>query len=451
MSVPYVPRPYMEAAIEFGLAREGCGIMLDPGMGKTGIALAITLVRKVKTLVIAPSRVAKATWIAEGKKWTDFAGMKIVHAVEQNDAGRKQICLSNADIVTINPESAHKILQAPWFHLAGFKQLIVDESTKYKNTQSMRFKALKKCLTSFDYRIILTGTPVPNGLEDIFGQMYIVDFGTSLGKYITHFRMQFMYQRPGDPWSYHMKPGTGPQIFERVKPYLMRMRAIDHLEMPEIVHNTRYVDLPPGLMKQYKELEDEYITKIEDVAIAAINPSAAGVKLRQFANGFLYHVPDGSVDRLVIPLHEAKLQSLEELLEEMQGRPLLLGYEFNEDARRIQERFGAVNLGQCKDTGTVIDRFNAGLIPLLIGHPASIGHGLNLQEGCHEICWYSDPWDLELYIQFNDRVYRQGQTSPQVIVHHITARGTRDEKVAKVLSDKDATQEDFNAAILTPL
>jgi SNF2 family DNA or RNA helicase len=451
----YTPRPYMEAAIQFALEREGCGLMLDPGMGKTGIALAVCTIRKVKTLVIAPSRVAKATWIAEGKKWDDFRHLKIVHAVEQNDAGRKQICLSNADVVTINPESAHKILQAPWFAQAGFQQLIVDESTKYKNTQSMRFKALKKLLVSFNYRIILTGTPVPNGLEDIFGQMYIVDFGTSLGKYITHFRMQYMYQRPGDPWSYYMRPGVEGAIYDRVKPYLMRLRATDHLEMPDLIHNTRWIDIPSGLHSKYKELENDYITKIEDQTIAAINPSAAGVKLRQFANGFLYHYPDDTepTRREVVFLHDQKLQSLEELLEEMQGRPLLLAYEFNEDAKRIQDRFPdiCVNLGAAKNPEEIIARFNKGLIPLLIGHPASVGHGLNLQEGCHEVCWYSDTWDLELFIQFNDRIYRQGQKSPYVIVHHISARGTRDEKVSNALSAKDLDQENFNAAILTPL
>lgn len=449
----------MEAAIEFAMAREGAGIMLDPGMGKTGISLAIVVLRRMaaqirKVLIIAPSRVAKATWPAEVKKWADFSHLRVGIAVEQNDAGRKAVCLNPLlDIITINPESAHKILEAPWFDQAGFDLLIVDESTKYKNTQSMRFKALKKRLTSFKFRLILTGTPVPNGLEDIFGQMYIVDFGTSLGKYITHFRMQYMYQRPGDQWGYYLRPGVEPMIYEKVKNYLMRMRAKDHLAMPELIHVTRPVTLPSALMKQYRELEDEYITKIEDTTIAAINPSAAGVKLRQFANGFLYHTDDESGERSVIALHEAKLESLEELLEEMQGRPLLLGYEFNEDARRIQDRFPdiCVNLGQAKDTGSIIDRFNAGLIPLLIGHPASVGHGLNLQEKCHEVCWYSDPWDLELYIQFIDRVYRQGQAAPAVTVHHISAIGTRDEKVAAVLSDKDATQEKFSEAILAKL
>lgn len=222
--------------------------------------------------------------------------------------------------------------------------------------------------------------------------------------------------------------------------------------MPELIHNTRFVDLPPSLMKQYKELEDEYITKIEETTIAAINPSAAGVKLRQFANGFLYFEPEEGGPRQTLQLHEAKLDELAELKEEMQGRPLLVGYEFIEDARRIVDRFtDAVNLGAAKNPAEIIDRFNAGLIPLLLGHPASVGHGLNLQEECHEVCWYSDTWDLELYIQFIDRVYRQGQKAPAVTVHHIAARGTRDEKVAAALELKDLDQEKFNEAILTPL
>lgn len=457
MSIPYAPRDYMEAAIQFALERDGAGLMLDPGLGKTGITLAIIAIRKEqrairRVLVCAPLRVAKATWPAEVKKWTDFAHLKIESACELDPAGRLAVCRGNADIVTINPESLHKILEHKDFDKFGFDMLVLDESTKFKNTQAMRFKALKKKLTTFKYRIILTGTPVPNGLEDLFGQMYIVDFGESLGKYITHFRMAYMYQRPGDMYSYYLRPGADVQIYEKVKKRLMRLRARDHLDMPEVIHNIIEVELPPDLMKKYKELDDDFITTIEESPIVAFNTSAVGVKLRQFANGFIYLTDEETQERTTLEVHDLKLDALEDLVDSLLGRPLLLGYEFNADRDRIQARFpDAVNLGTSKDTAAVLDRFNAGLIPLLIGHPASVGHGLNAQESCHDVAWFGDPWDLELYLQFNARVYRQGQPSPFVNVHHIVAKGTRDEKAAKALADKGVTQDSFSEAILTPL
>lgn len=457
MSIPYVPRDYMESAIEFGIAHEGAGLMLDPGLGKTGITLAIVcvllemgLIKRV--LVAAPKRVAMATWPAEVKKWTDFNHLKIATLCELDEAGRTKLLKDKSiQILTINPESAHKVFEHRLFDTFMLDMLVLDESTKWKDTQTKRFKALKKVIRSFVRRLILTGTPVPNGLQDLFGQMYVVDFGASLGKFITHFRMMYMYQRPGDIYSYHLRPGAAEQIYEAVKPSLMRLKAVDHLEMPELIHVTRWVDLPASCAKQYKELDDEFITKIEDTTIVGITPAAVGTKCRQFANGFLYFEDEGGV-RKTLPIHDAKLDALGELVDEMLGRPLLVGYEFIADAERIQARFPeAINLGTSKRPAEIIDRFNAGLIPILLGHPASVGHGLNLQEVCHDVCWYSDPWDLELYQQFIARVWRQGQPSPIVTVHHISCRGTRDEKVAKVLEDKNATQENFNLALRSPL
>jgi len=459
MSQPYIPRPYMEAAIQFALERHGAGLMLDPGLGKTGITLAIITVLKEqneikRALVVAPLRVAKATWPAESRKWTDFAGLDVCSACELDPRQREAVCRGKSDIVTINPESLHKILEAPWFDSCNFDMLVIDESTKFKDTTTKRFKALKKQLKSFKRRLILTGTPVPNGLQDLFGQMYIVDFGEALGKFITHFRMMYMYQRPNDMYNYYLRPGAEEDIYEKVKPSLMRLQAKHHLEMPELINNIIEVELPEKLMKQYKELDDDFITTIEGQQLAVFNTSALGTKLRQFANGFLYfddpERPEAG--RQTIHLHDEKLDALQELVESMQGRPLLLGYEFQADADRIVARFpGAVNLGKVKDTNKVIGDFNYGLIPLLLGHPASVGHGLNLQEKCHDVGWYGDPWDLELYQQFIARVWRQGQPSPIVTVHHIVARGTRDLKVAAALADKDRTQEKFNAAILSAI
>ncbi len=457
MSIPYVPRDYMEAAIEFAIAHEGAGLMLDPGLGKTGITLAavsvlieMKLIRRV--LVCAPKRVAMATWPAEVYKWSDFNHLKIDTLCELDDAGRAKVLKGPAQILTINPESAHKVFEHPLFDTFMLDMLVLDESTKWKDTQTKRFKALKKVIRSFIRRLILTGTPVPNGLQDLFGQMYVVDFGSSLGKFITHFRMMYMYQRPGDLYSYHLRPGAAEQIYEAVKPSLMRLKAVDHLDMPELIHNTRWVDLPASCRQQYKELDDEFITKLEDVTIVGVTPAAVGTKCRQFANGFLYFEPEEGGPRRALEVHDAKLDELQELVDEMLGRPLLVGYEFTADADRIQARFpDAINLGKAKNPAETIERFNQGLIPILLGHPASIGHGLNIQEACHDVCWYSDPWDLELYLQFIARVWRQGQPSSIVTVHHISCRGTRDEKVAKVLAEKEFSQEEFNNALRSPL
>jgi SNF2 family DNA or RNA helicase len=450
----------MEAAIEFGLARHGAGIMLDPGMGKTGITYAIITVLKAqneirRVLVVAPLRVAKATWPAEASKWEDFSHLRVATACELDPVGRERIAGDNRiDVVTINPESLHKLLEHKDFDRWGFDLLVIDESTKFKDTTTMRFKALKKKIASFKRRLILTGTPVPNGLQDLFGQMYIVDFGASLGKFITHFRMHYMYQRPGDLYSYYIRPGAEEVIYEKVKPSLMRLKAKDHLEMPELINNIIEIDLPEKVMKQYKELDDDFITTVEEQQVAVFNTAALGTKLRQFANGFLYFEDPENPEagRQTIHIHDAKLDALQELVESMQGRPLLLGYEFQADADRIMARFpGAVNLGKAKDSAKVINDFNYGLIPLLLGHPASVGHGLNLQELCHDVAWYGDPWDLELYLQFIARVWRQGQPAPFVTVHHLVARGTRDLKVAAALAIKDLNQEKFNAAILAAL
>lgn len=462
MSKPWIPRPYMGEAVEFGVTRACAGLMLDPGLGKTSISLAIvTACVEAEdvdgVLVVAPLRVAKTTWPAEAKEWTDFASLKVMHLCEMSDADRTKALLSKcADVYVINPESAHKVFDHPDFHKFGLDMLILDESTKWKDTTTKRFKSLKKRLHSFKRRLILTGTPVPNGLQDLFGQIYILDEGEALGKFITHFRMEFMYQKPGDMYSYHIRPGADKEIYERVKPLLMRLKAKDHLIMPELINNYIEVRLPQRLVANYKELDNHFLTVVDEETIMTPNANAAGAKCRQFANGFVYVTePDPVSERLVrraIRLHTSKLDALEELYEEMLGRPLLVGYEFQEDADMIMERFpDAVNLGKVKNVSEVIDKFNRGEIPMLLAHPASAGHGLNLQKCCNTICWYGIPWDLELYQQFIARIWRQGQPSDIVMIHHIVCVGTRDTKVVKVLADKDATQEDFNTAVKSSL
>lgn len=449
MAIDWFPKPHQEAAIGFALSRAGCGLMLDPGLGKTSVTLACISIliaeREIKkTLVVAPLRVCKTVWPNEGRKWNDFNHLKIVNLVEMGGAERKRLLEGPGDVYLINPESLVKVLP---FLTKDFDLLVLDESTKFKDTTTQRFKALKKVLFNFKRRMILTGTPVPNGVADLFGQMYVVDFGESLGKYITHFRNEFMHQVPGNQYEYYINRGAEELIYKRVHNKLLRMDARDHLDMPELINNFIGVELPPHLRKQYNELEDNFVTMMnEDEKIAVFQASAVGVKLRQIANGFIY--TDIETDRRIIDLHDEKLDALEELVEEMQGRPLLVAYEFVADADRIIKRFpGAVDLGRVKNPDLIIEKFNRGEIPLLIAHPASAGHGLNLQEACNTVCWYGITWNLEHYQQFIARVWRQGQIAPHVMVHHIGTKDTKDEDVMKALESKDRTQTRFNEAL----
>jgi SNF2 family DNA or RNA helicase len=272
--------------------------------------------------------------------------------------------------------------------------------------------------------------------------MYVCDMGVSLGKYITHFRQRYMYQSH-DGFTWLMAPHSAQDIYDRVSGKLLRLMARDHLDMAELIPNDIYVDLPPKSYAQYKELEHTFLLQLQEQTVAVFNTAALGTKLRQVANGFLY-----DEEHIAHRLHDEKIEALRELIEEMQGRPLLVCYEFIDDGARIMEEFPqAVNIGQVKNTAYVINEFNAGRIPLLIGHPRSMGHGLNLQEACKDICWFGITWDLELYIQAIMRVWRQGQMSPIVIVHRIIARNTKDEDVVKALKVKDGTQNRLNDAI----
>lgn len=441
----------MEDAVAFVMQRAGSGLLLDPGLGKTSISLmCVTILKQVgeinKTLVVAPVRVCYATWPAEVAKWEQFKHLRVcnLHALSKGERVRAMES-DDWDIYLINPESLATILQ---FVDGRFDLLIVDESTKFKDTQTQRFKALRPALLKFKRRMILTGTPIPNGLQDLFGQMFIVDLGKSLGKYVTHFRMEFCDKHPSG-FGWLLRRGAADNIYRRVSDSLMRLDAADHIEMPELIHNKITVELPKGVRRIYDELEDKFITELEEGdAIAAMSPAAKGMKLRQVANGFIYDDGMGTKDRETRWLHDGKLEALEELFDEMQGRPLLVAYEFEADRDAIFKRFPeAVDMGKVKNPALTIEQFNKGNIPLLMGHPASMGHGLNLQEACHDICLYGITWNRELYDQFIARVWRQGNPFPFVMVHSIVTSATKDEDVMAALATKGMTQKKFNDAI----
>lgn len=435
--------------------------MLDPGLGKTSTFLALISILKERkeirrALVVAPMRVAKTVWPFEAQKWSDFNHLKVADLTERTDAQREELLRGNYDIYVINPESLYKVInptQAKGVegrdvpNTWGFDLFLADESTRFADAQTKRFKALKSVLHHFEYRNIATGTPTPNGLHQLFGQCYILDFGAALGEYITHFRQMYMHPHPYVQYAYEMNPGADQRIYDRVGDLLLRMKAKDHLEMPELIHNVIHVALPPTVREKYSKFEKDFLIEVLDETVPAFNRASLGTKCRQIANGFVY---SQETKGIALPIHNEKLEALGELIEEMQGRPLLVMYEFIADGKRIAERFPqAVNVTGTRDIESVVRDFNAGKIPLLIGHPRSAGHGLNLQASCSDICWYGVTWDLELWIQAIARIWRQGQPSTTVRNHIIVATDTTDEAVLQGLTLKEASQDRVDQAIIS--
>lgn len=442
--------------------------MLDPGLGKTSTFLAfisLLLERKEiqRVLVVAPMRVAQTVWPVEAKKWKDFNHLRVCDLTEREYPQMVELLKMKFEIYVINPESLWKVtnpkkltgmearyMDNPW----GFDMILADESTRFADTQTQRFKMIEPMFRHFNYRNIATGTPSPNSLEQLFGQCYFLDDGVALGQYITHFRQMYMAPDPYVRNVWRPLPNSKERIFDRIKDLLIRMRAKDKLVMPELITNRIAVELSPPVRKQYDEFERDFLIKVLDITIPAFNRASLGVKCRQISNGFIYYQPPGEdgqkkPPQQTIPIHNEKLEALENLVQEMQGRPLLVMYEFTADGQRIQERFPqAINVTGSKDIGKVVRDFNAGKIPMLLGHPRSAGHGLNLQEACSDICWFGVNWDLELWLQAIARVWRQGQESPTVTNHVIVAQDTTDDVVLSGLAAKDATQSDVDQALV---
>jgi SNF2 family DNA or RNA helicase len=395
-----------------------------------------------KVLVIAPLRPMRKVWPDEIKKWADFADITytIVHG------GNKEAALAkDVDVYIVNPEGIKWLFDVKRKR-PEFDVLIVDESTKFKDSSTQRFKALKPHLASFSRRWILTGTPVPNGLLDLFGQIYILDLGRSLGRFITHFRQEYFV--PSGYGGYEWKPqhDAFPRIVDTISPLILQLSSEEYLQMPELVFQDLTVSLPAVSRKQYDALEKDFLVQMESgEEVIALNAAAAGTKLRQIANGALY-----TQGQSWIGLHDEKLDALEDLLEELNGHPVLIFYEFHHDVERIIDRFGSIpNLSGSSGPkfDAFVDSFNRGELSRLLAHPASAGHGLNLQGSCHHIIWFGIPWNLEYYDQAIARVYRQGQNAEKVFVYHIIAKDTKDEDVAKVLNLKDRSQQVLLSAL----
>ena len=445
-AVPWVPKPYMKEAVKFLLARGAAGLWLDPGLGKTAITLqAFTALLAAGTarrmLVIAPMRVCRSVWPREAAKWRQFEHLRVevLHGPKKDEALRR-----DADVYCINPEGLPWLLSNGRFKDLDCDVLCIDEVTKFKHTNTARFKMLKPVLHRFRRRWTLTGTPAPNGLMDIFGQIYCLDLGHSLGAFITHFRDTYFDATGFGGYTWELREGAEEQIYAKIRPMILRMSAEGLLDLPKLVFNDIKVELPADAMRAYRDMETRLITMLNDgTTVSAVSAGVAAGKCLQICNGGIY-TQDENFKKVTNHIHTAKVEVVEDILEEIQQTPALLLYSFDHDRQRLKAAFPAApcvaDLSD-KKADELFEHWNAGDVPLMIAQPQSIGHGLNLQGGGQHIIWYGVPWDLEIWIQAIDRLHRQGSEFSHIFVHSILAEGTIDEVVRATLNGKDRTQK----------
>ncbi|HAT1138376.1 TPA: DEAD/DEAH box helicase [Corynebacterium striatum] len=434
----YKPHNYQVVATQFVEEHPQAAILLGMGLGKTVITLTaiwnllLDSFQARRVLIIAPLRVARDTWPAEAAKWDHLAGLTVAVAVGSKPQ-RVDALADEAMVTVINRENV------PWLvrHLGNtwpFDTVVIDELSSFKNHRAQRFKALATVRPLMSRIVGLTGTPAANGLMDLWAQFRLLDEGQRLGRFITYYRNRWFVpdRRNGQQiFTYKPAPGAEGEIYEAISDITLSMRTTDYLRLPELTVTTKLVDLDVKERKAYERLRDEMVLDLDGQVIDAANAAALSGKLLQLASGAIY---DEDGQPLVV--HDRKLDALEDLVEAANGQPLLVAYWFKHDRERITERFpGAREL----KTSTDIKAWNAREIPLALIHPASAGHGLNLQQGGNLLVWFSLTWSLELYQQTNARLYRQGQDQP-VTITHLAADHTLDEAVLAALDNKDMTQ-----------
>jgi len=448
---------YQKVCVEHIISHPFCGVFLDMGLGKT--ISTLTAIEELKydyceidtVLVIAPKRVAETVWEEEAKKWDHTKHLtfsKIIGTERQRLAALKV----KADVHIISRDNIAWLCSLYAAKLP-YDMLVIDELSSFKAHQTQRFKSLRLARPWFKRVVGLTGTPAPNGLINLWSQMYLIDRGERLEKTITAYRSR--YFRPGASngyvvYSYNLLSDSERLIQERIKDICISMRAEDYLEMPERIDNFVRVTMPDKLMDAYKKFEQENVitlaNEIEEgtTTVNAVNAAALSNKLLQFANGAMY-----DENKNVVPIHDLKLEALKEIIEAADGKPVLVAWTYQFDRDRIKNYFRSMAPRELK-TAEDINDWNAGKVRLMLAHPASAGHGINLQAGGNIIVWYGLTWSLELYQQFNARLYRQGQKQ-RTIIHHIVNTGTHDEDVVRALKSKDKTQNNLMNSIKAKL
>ena len=436
----YKPYHYQAYATQWIIDKKKSALFLEMGMGKSVSTLTAILELMydyfdvAKVLVIAPLRVASTTWEEEIEKWDHLIDLRI-SKVLGSEKQRIAALYKKADIYIINRENVNWLVDrfdSDW----PFDMVVIDELSSFKSSKAQRFKSLKKVRPFIKRMVGLTGTPAPNGLIDLWPQIYLLDGGERLGKTVTGYREKYFLPDKRNQmivYTWKLKEDAEDAIYEKLSDICVSMKAKDYLELPERLDNVISVELPKKAKEQYDRLEKELILSIEEADILAGSAAVLANKLLQMANGAVYN-EDGEVK----PIHDEKLKALDELIETASGKPVLVFYGYKHDKDRLLKHLKKLN-PRILQTDQDIKDWNHGKVQVLLAHPASAGHGLNLQTGGNIIIWFGLTWSLELYQQANARLWRQGQKQT-VVIHHIIAKDTIDERVMKALEDKDVSQ-----------
>lgn len=440
----YKPHSYQEYAIRYIETHPISALLIDMGLGKTTITL--TAIRNLlfdsfevcKVLVIAPLRVAKNTWTDEIKKWEHLSTLTY-SLIIGNENERLSALNEQTDIYIINRENVDWLVNKSGYKF-DFDMVVIDELSSFKNHQSKRFKSLMKVRPLVKRIVGLTGTPSSNGLMDLFAEFKILDMGKRLGYFIGQYRnTYFKPDKMNGPivYSYKPLPNAENAIYEKISDITVSMKANEYLKMPELLTSNYVVELSNSEKKQYDKMKKSLVLEITDGEITASNAASLSNKLCQLSNGAIY-----DDEQNIVEIHDRKLETLEDIIESMNGKPLLIAYWYRHDLERIKSRFSVREIKTSED----ISDWNDGKIPVALIHPASAGHGLNLQNGGSTLVWFGLTWSLELYQQTNARLYRQGQKNA-VVIQHIITKGTIDEQILKALQKKNKTQTDLIDAV----
>lgn len=444
---------YQKAAVAHILSTPKCGLFLDMGLGKTVSTLTAieelmnTELEIDTALIVAPKRVAETVWHKEIAKWRHLQSLSY-SIISGSAAQRKKALAKKARVYIISRDNIAWLCGLHGSRKLPFDMLVIDESSSFKNPKSQRFRALRRVASNFERIVLLTGTPAPNGLIDLWSQIYLIDQGERLGKTLTSYREKyFKPDKRNGAIIYSYKPLNSSEqaIFSKIENVCMSMEIEDWLDMPERKVNNITVEFSDELMERYESFERDQVLSLVDETggISAVNAAALSNKLLQFANGAIY-----DEHRNVHELHRLKIEALQEIIEQAQGKPVLVAWAYRHDMYRILEslkKYKPVQLESEKD----IDAWNRGKIQVLLMHPASGGHGLNLQHGGNIVVWFGQTWSLELYQQLNARLYRQGQKQSYVAINHLIAARTIDQDVAAALARKDHKQEALMEAVKT--
>jgi len=453
MLTPSDLRPYQNRAIEHIISGNSSMLWLDVGLGKSIVSLTaiermLDSYQVTAVLVVGPIKVIETVWEQEALSWSHTRRLNF-SMIRGTPKERERALVTQADVYLINYEMLPWLtekLQRGWI-LRGqplpFDMVVFDEISKMKNSTSQRCKAFCKILPYFTHRVGLTGTPATNGLIDLHGQFLVVDGGFRLGPNITGYRNRWFEQ---NPYSMKWMPriNADKEIQGRIQDITVEMSAEDYLTLPPLTTIDHQVEMPEESVEMYQEFEEEFYLELDEVEVEAFNAGSLSMKLRQLANGAVYSTPENKEYQT---FHDAKMEALVDLVDELQGQPLLICYQFNHDKDRILKQFPDAMAFSSKNTKEAVAAWNSRSVPILLGHPLSMGHGLNLQHGGNNICWFGLPWSLEQYEQAIGRLLRSGQKGEAVLNHRLITKGTIEESIAEVVKQKGVTQKDLREAV----